>query len=146
MQLNLYKKKTKGMYTGMGSFFPNSHKWVEKKSLVHTVCAFSVPPELLRIWKIPYNLLCYTNLCEAWWLLPYKRCLPLTTVWMMMKEQRRPSALCLQKLSTFLSIPAKCCSKWWMQFFSFEVYRSARIMRYCSMSCQQVSLFNCNFS
>ena len=49
-----------------------------EKSLIHTVCACSVFPGDLGIWKFSENMLCYTNLREVRRLLPYKRCLPLT--------------------------------------------------------------------
>ena len=58
--------------------FPGSCAWAEKKSLVHTICAWSVRPGFLGIWKLLQNVLSYTNLCEAFRLLLYERCLPLT--------------------------------------------------------------------
>ena len=39
---------------------------------------------------------------------------------MMTKEQRMHSALCLQKLSSFLFISAKWCGKWLMQSFPLK--------------------------
>ena len=56
-------------------------------SLVPQACALAGRKEpgilclrMLWIWKLPENLLRYTNLHEARQLLPYKRCLPLTTL------------------------------------------------------------------
>ena len=49
--------------------FLGSRVWAEKNSPVRTVCACSVP----------YNLLRYTKPHEVCRLLPYERCLPLTT-------------------------------------------------------------------
>ena len=49
-----------------------------KKSLVHTVCASSVPPGCLEILEISVKSVCYTNLCETCRLFLRERCLPLT--------------------------------------------------------------------
>ena len=65
----------------LGFVYPRSQVFMcgrRKKSLVHTVCACSVLPGFLGIWKFPVNLFRYTNLSEAHRLLPYKGCLPLT--------------------------------------------------------------------
>ena len=92
-----------------------------KKSLVHTVCACSVFPEFLGIWKFPVNLLRYTNLSEAHRLLLYKdACHWLRSVWTMTRERRRYSALRLQELSTHSSTPAKCFGTWLTQFFPLK--------------------------
>ena len=65
---------------GAIQYLPHSQSLVcewRKKSLVQTVCTCSVHPGFLGIWK---NLLCYTNLREARWLLLYKRYLALITL------------------------------------------------------------------
>ena len=52
-----------------------------KKSLVHTVCACSVPPGFLGIWKFSVKSApLHYNLRKVCRLLPYKRWLSLTTL------------------------------------------------------------------
>ena len=51
-----------------------------KKSLVHTVCACSVPPGFLGILEISVKPVRYTNLRKTCRLFTRERCLPLTTL------------------------------------------------------------------
>ena len=56
------------------------------------------------------------------------------SVWMMMRQWWRYSALCLQELSTHLPIPAKHCHTWLTQFFSLKFYNRfewSNADRYC---------------
>ena len=74
-----FRKEIPGSWLMLASF-PGSCAWAEKKNLVHTVCACSVPPGFLGILEISVKPVCYTNLRETCRLFVRERCLPLTTL------------------------------------------------------------------
>ena len=107
----------------MGITMPNSHtltsfsgssEWAEKKSLVHTVCVYSVLP------RISGNFGNFRKICSV--ILTSARHANFSRIkdgchWLQWTRERwRHSALQLQELSMHLSILVKCCSMWLTQF------------------------------
>ena len=101
--------------------YPGCSVWAEKKSLVHTVCACSVPPGFLGIWK--FRKICsvtptsarYADFSHIEGACHWPR-----SVWTVTKVQRGHSALHLQELSTRSWNPAKHWSTWLMQSFPLK--------------------------
>ena len=83
----------------------------KKNSLINTVCTCSGCPGFLRISEISVKSALLHQPLGGMLTLPM---MPATdqAVWMMTGEQRRQSALYLKKLSTCLSVQAKCYSTW----------------------------------
>ena len=87
-----------------------------KQRLVHILCAFSVPQDCWEIGKICFVTLTSTRHLNFPQLPLIMLCVDND------KGAMEALALCLQELSTCLSIHGKCYSTLLMQFFSCKVY------------------------